>query len=299
MISNKHCLICNGGMKNATLHWHRDVENGNIWCWCCKCDRGYGILEYCHQAGTPLNEFLKGDFDFVEAKPFEVNPMDFPDWFVPLSDPLAKPGVDYVKSRGLALEGDMYYDMDKEGIVFPYYFEDIYVGAQIRLLKPWIHRDEDGNITDITKITTVPGTRLGLLFYGWNQDKFATNIKGVVVTEGAFNAIAIQQALNTLYGGVINNPWRAISCSGSGATKHHQEAIRELKEEGLKVVLASDSDEAGEKMLKKFHKSDSITHYALTGNPDQDWNDYAKELGPKEFAKFFLKLVKKVHNVES
>ena len=36
----------------------------------------------------------------------------------------------------------------------------MFVGAQTRLLKPWVNKDGD-----VTKVLTLPGTRLGLVFY--------------------------------------------------------------------------------------------------------------------------------------
>ncbi len=83
-------------------------------------------------------------------------------------------------------------------------------------------------------------------------------------------------------------------CGGSGATKHQTEATKELKDSGYRVVVAPDSDEAGLKMLKKFHKAESITHYAFTGDSGQDWNDAVKEMGHEDFAKFFMSKVKNV-----
>jgi hypothetical protein len=47
-------------------------------------------------------------------------------------------------------------------------------------------------------------------------------------------------------------------------------------------------------MLKKFKDAGAITHYALTGTPDKDWNDHLKDMGNKEFAKYFLSRIKKV-----
>jgi hypothetical protein len=289
VISTKKCLICKDGKKNNCLHWHVDPDDGAIWVYCVgKCQRGYSLRSYCYHAGVDLPEFLKGEFDFKEALPNEVSAMGWPARFVPLSDTRAEKGVSYINSRGLTLEGDMYYDVEREGIVFPYYFDNHFCGAQTRFLKPRTHPDGE-----VQKVDTLPGTRLGLLFYGWNQSRFVGNVKGVIVTEGAFNAISINQALNLVYGGVANNPWRAIACSGAGATKHHKEALKELKDQGMKVVIAPDSDEAGANMLKKFRDTASCTHYAFTGE-SKDWNDMLKELGYKDFAKFFLNHVKNI-----
>jgi hypothetical protein len=237
-------------------------------------------------AGVDMEEFLKGDFHVEEAKPDEVQAMAWPSHFVPLSDPRAEKGVEYIKSRGLTPDGDMYYDLNEEGIVFPYYFENHFCGAQVRFIEERIN--EDGSTW---KITTLPGTRLGLLFYGWNQTKFMAQVKGIIVTEGAFNAIAIQQALNQAYGGVSRSPWRVRACSGSGATELQRETLKELKEKGYKVVVAPDTDEAGIKMYEKFLESGSITHYAFTNDTKKDWNDVLKELGHKEFAKFVIKSI--------
>ncbi len=290
MISTKKCLICKGGRKNDCLHWHIDPEDGAIWVYCVgKCQRGYSIYAYCHQAGIPLNEFLKGEFDFVEAKPNEVTKMEWPTTFITLSDPRAKPGVEYIKSRGLKIEGDMYYDTERRGIVFPYYFNNVFVGAQIRFIEVWT--DKNG---DERKIDTIPGTRLGLVFYNWNQDKFVTDIKGLIVTEGAFNAIAIQQSLNQIFGGISRSPWRVVACSGSGVTGHHRETLKELRDQGLKIIAAPDSDEAGLKMLEKMKTAEAASHYALTLDPTKDWNDMVQEMGHEEFAKWFMKQVKSV-----
>lgn len=215
--------------------------------------------------------------------------MQWPVSFVPLSDPRADKGVQYVKSRGLNLNADMYYDLEEEGIVFPYYFDSHFCGAQIRFVEPRLK--EDGTEW---KITTLPGTRLGLLFYGWNQSKFMGAVKAVIVTEGAFNAISINQALNAVYGGVANNPWRAIACSGSGATEHHTDTLKELKEQGLKVVVAPDTDEAGKKMLEKCLSRECATHYVMCPDGSKDWNDHLRDMGHDEFAKFLMSRVTKL-----
>jgi hypothetical protein len=280
---NRWCLICQP--KNRTLYWHQNDE-GKIWCYCNKCDRGYSLEQYCDIADIDMTEFLTGEFHMQEAKPDEVQAMAWPSTFIPLSDPRAEKGVEYIKSRGLNTDGDMYYDLNEEGIVFPYYVENHFCGAQVRFLEERIN--EDG---DKWKITTLPGTRLGLLFYGWNQGKLLAQVKGIIVTEGAFNALSIQQALNSVYGGVSRCPWRVIACSGSGATELQREALKDLKDAGIKVVIAPDTDEAGMKMYQKFVESGACTHYAFTGEIGKDWNDLLKELGHKEFAKHVIKSI--------
>lgn len=280
---NRWCLICQP--RNRTLYWHQNDE-GKIWCYCNKCDRGYSLEQYCEIADIDMTEFLTGNFHMQEAQPNEVTAMAWPHSFIPLSDPRAEKGVEYIKSRGLNIDGDMYYDLNEEGIVFPYYVENHFCGAQIRFIETRIN--EDG---DEWKITTLPGTRLGLLFYGWNQSKLLAQIKGVIVCEGAFNALSIQQALNSVYGGVSRCPWRVIACSGSGATESQRETLKELKDKGLKVILAPDTDEAGMKMYQKYIDSGCITHYAFTGDTATDWNDCLKTMGHKEFAKFVIKSI--------
>lgn len=289
-ISTKHCLICKGGRKNECLHWHIDPDDDSIWVWCQgKCQRGYSIYEYAAKSGLTLSEFLKNKFEFKESTPNEVTKMGWPRTFVPLFSDKARSGVEYVKSRGIDIDDGMYYDTERQGIVFPYYYDNVFCGAQIRFVTPWT--DDNG---DERKIDTMPGTRLGLLFYNWNQTPMLPSIKGVIVTEGAFNALAIQQALNYIYGGIVNNPWRCIACSGSGASKHHTETIQELKDIGKKIVIAPDSDDAGMKMLEKFAAAGAATHYAITGDDAKDWNDMAKEMGKEEFAKWFLGRIKNV-----
>lgn len=285
-MNTKKCLICK--RHNDTLHWHKDKDNGSIWVYCIgSCQRGYSLRSYCYEAGVNLTEFLKGDFDLIEAQPNEVNKLDWPPHFVPMSDPRAKKGVEYVKSRGLNLKGDMYYDTEREAIVFPYYYENVFVGAQTRLITPW---ERDG---DKVKVLTLPGTRLGLVFYNWNQSAFVTDVKGIILCEGAFNVLAIQQSLDELYGGVLKNPWKAVATSGCGTTKHQIEKIKELKEAGIKIVCAFDSDEPGLKGLTKLKKAEAITHYALTADSSVDWNDELTERS-ESFAQYFLNKITKV-----
>ena len=297
---NRWCLICQP--RNRTLYWHENTDEqvainlmkgrtgDKYWCYCNKCDRAYSLSQYCEIADIDMGEFLTGDFHWQEAKPDTVEAMTWPHSFVPMSDPRAIAGVEYIKSRGLNVDGDMYYDLNEEGIVFPYYFENHFCGAQIRFIEQRVN--EDG---DIWKITTLPGTRLGLLFYGWNQSKLLAQVKGVIVCEGAFNALSIQQAFNQRYGGVSRCPWRVIACSGSGATELQREALKGLKDNGIKIVAAPDTDEAGMKMYQKLVESDCITHYAFTGDSDKDWNDILREKGHQEFAKFVLKCITPVN----
>lgn len=285
--NTKKCLICK--RSNDTLHWHADPETSDIWVWCTgKCQRGYSLWNYCHQAGVSVTDFLKNDISFAKEMPNEVQRMDFPHDYLTISDPRSNAGVSYIKSRGLSLQGDIYYDAQKNGIVFPYYFENHFVGAQTRLIDPKTNRDGV-----IQKMDTIPGTRLGLLFYNWNQTTFMTNVKMIIVTEGAFNALSIQQSLTKIYGGIVKNPFRCVAASGSGASQHQQEKMKEMVAAGYKVIIAPDSDEAGLKMLSKFNESMALTHFAL---PDdgKDWNDHLQEIGHDAFAKLFLSRVKGV-----
>lgn len=286
-MNSKKCLICK--RPNNTIHAHRDNDTGAIWFYCVgRCQRGYSLRDYCHTAGISVTEFLQLDFDFQEAQPNEVNKAEWPSHYIPMSDPRAIKGVEYVKSRHLGLQGDLYYDLEKEAIVFPMYYHNVFVGAQVRLLKPWVNTDGE-----VTKILTMPGTRLGLLFYNYSQNAFLTDIKGVIVTEGAFNCLAIQQSLDKLYGGVLKNPWKVVSTSGCGLTKHQMDKLIELKNAGIKIVSALDSDEAGLKGLSKLTKNKVITHYALTQDTEKDWNDLLASEG-ENFAKYFLSKVKPV-----
>lgn len=293
---NRWCLICQP--RNRTLYWHmtdpekleKNPHLDPIWCYCNKCDRAYSLTQYCETAGIDRDEFINGgDFEMVEAKPDEVNAMAWPQTFVPLSDPRAAAGVEYIKSRGLTEQGDMYFDLKEEGIVFPYYVDNQFCGAQVRFLKERVN--EDG---DVWKITTLPGTRLGLLFYGWNQGKFLAQVKGIIVTEGAFNALSIQQALNSVYGGVSRCPWRLIACSGSGFTEHQAKTLKELRDSGLKVIAAPDTDAAGFKMLSKMKEFKAISHFVMTGDTEKDWNDLLKDMGCEELAKFVLKNIRSI-----
>lgn len=286
-LNTKRCLVCQA--NHNTLYWHESEDDGGFWCYCNKCDKAYSLQGYCALAGLSLAEFLKNDFEFEEAKNNEVQKMAWPKNFIPLYDPKAQKGVDYLKSRGIDPDEGMYYDTQREGIVFPLYYDETFVGAQIRLITPWV--DENG---DERKIDTLPGSRLGLLFAGWNQTPFRTNIKAVIVCEGAINAMSLQQVFNEMYGGILNNPFKAIACSGSGISAHHLETLKDLKDQGFRIISAGDSDSAGMKMLEKLTKAEAITHYALTGDDETDWNDILKQHDKKYLAKFFLGSVRHV-----
>lgn len=287
-LSTQHCQICK--RSNRTLHWHNDADNSNIWVYCVgKCQRGYGLRDYCHIAGIDLNEFLKSDFNFTDATSNEVSKLDWPTSYISLSDPRATKGVEYIKSRGLELRGDIYFDMDKEAIVFPYYWNNYFVGAQTRLIEPWIK--DDG---DVVKMLTLPGSRTGLLFYNWNQEAFITEVKGIVVCEGAFNTLALQQSLDKMYGGVLKNPWKVVASSGCGTTSHQMDKLKELKEAGIKIVCAFDSDEPGLEGLKKLIKENAVTHYALVDDTELDWNDILKREGHSGLGRYFLNAIKKM-----
>lgn len=287
-MNSKKCLICK--KSNNTLHWHTDKDTDAIWVYCVGgCQRGYSLQSYCYTAGINLTEFLKGDFDFQEAKPLEVTRLEWPTSYISLADPRANAGVEYLKNRGLEIKGDMYYDLEKEAIVFPYYMGNTFCGAQTRLLKPWTNLDGD-----TTKILTMPGTRLGLVFYNWNQEAFVTNIKGIIVCEGAINAISIQQSLNQMYGGVLKCPFKVVATSGCGTTQHQMDKLKEMKDAGKKIIVAFDSDEAGLKGLSKMVKNEVATHYCLTNNDNIDWNDILGTQGSETLAKYFIENIKPI-----
>ena len=290
MIDTRKCLICNGDKKHAndTIYWHQDKDTGDIWAFCNKCDRGYGIRHYCHMAEISLPEFLKGEFDFIEAASNEITRMEWPQAFVPLSDFRAKDGLAYLKQRGLSPIGDMYYDIQDRGIVFPYYYDNVFCGAQVRFLKERVNKDGD-----VWKITTMPGTRLGLVIYAYNQTNIMPHVKGFIVTEGAFNALSIQQSLDKIAGGAYKSPWKAVACSGSGGSIHQLEVFKELIGRGYKVVCAPDNDEAGLKMFKKYVKNRALTHFALTDDAN-DWNSVLQKIGHDKMTRYFFERVKKV-----
>jgi hypothetical protein len=120
------------------------------------------------------------------------------------------------------------------------------------------------------------------------------HIKGIIVTEGAFNAKCIDQALMAIYPSILHNPWKCIAASGSGASKHQTDTLRELKESGIKVIVAPDSDEAGTKMFEKYAKEEALTHYAFTEDSKKDWNDKRLEMSKEEFARWFLGRIQRV-----
>lgn len=213
--------------------------------------------------------------------------MEWPSSFVPLFDHRAKPGMEYLKSRGIDPDDGLYYDTWRNGIVFPYRYDGVFVGAQIRFLDP--SSNEDGR-----KIDTLSGTRSGLLFYNWDQSNLLPQIKAVIITEGALDCKCIEQSLMQTYGGILKNPWKCIATSGSGSSKHQLDTVKELKDSGYKVVLASDSDKAGMEMLGKYLKAEAITHYAFTEDSTKDWNKISQTMSKEEFSQFFLSKVQSV-----
>lgn len=285
-LDTKKCLICR--RPNSTLHWHSGEDTGLPWVYCIgTCQRAYSIYEYTALAGLTLSEFLKNKFEFKEALPNEVQRMEWPDTFIPLFHERAKPGLDYIRGRGIEPDDGMYYDTARHGIVFPYYYDGVFVGAQIRLINP--SQNEDGR-----KIDTLTGTRTGLLFYGWDQSPLLPHIKGIIITEGAFNSICIKQAMTSVFGGLHATPWKCISTSGSGSTRHQLDVIKEAKESGLKIVLAPDSDKAGMQMFDKYIEAGALTHYAFTENSKIDWNDISRQMSSEEFVKWFMERIKVV-----
>jgi hypothetical protein len=126
-LNTKRCLICKP--KNNTLYWHESEEDGGFWCYCNKCDKAYTIQTYCTLSGISLAEFLQNDFEFEEARPNEVQRLAWPKNFIHLYDARAKKGVEYIRSRGIDLDDGMYYDIEREGIVLPFYYDGFFVGA--------------------------------------------------------------------------------------------------------------------------------------------------------------------------
>lgn len=290
MSFNKKCLICKGGRKNECLYWHIDEKTKLPWVWCTgKCQRGYSLEQYCSIAGVDLAEFIKNGIEIVKDSEDEVRALAWPKSFVPLSDPRAQNGVEYLRHRGLSSDVDLYYDLDMDGVVIPYYFENHFCGAQIRFIKDKVNKDGDA-----WKITTMPGTRLGLLFGGWNQKKLMPNIKAVAICEGYFNALSLQQAFNNKYTTIYSSPWKFICTSGSGLSKHQTETLKGLKEEGYKIIGAFDSDDAGLKGINKMIEADCITHYSLTNESDKDWNDILVKKDKNFLVKTFMSNLKKI-----
>ena len=286
MVNTKHCLVCK--QARPVLYWHEE-ESGDIWCWCCSCGKSYSLWEYCKLSGISPKELGKSEFAFEKGTPGEVQRIGWPAHFYEITHPKATVGADFVKSRGIRLEGDMYYDADYNGIAFPLYFEGYFCGAQIRLIEPWKVKGSTKKI----KMITIPGTKSSLLMYNWDQAPFNRPYRGIIITEGAFDCLAIEQSLNDQYG-PFKNPWKVMAMNGSACSDHHLKTIKGLKDAGMTVVLAADYDKAGFKMMAEYKKADAITHIATTEEHKVDWNDKLKELGSKEFARFFIKRIAKI-----
>ena len=290
-MDTKYCLICKKPRKTVYFNMRKDKVTGQptVSIYCCACGRSYKLEEYCVLGGITPYQLIKSGLTFNESSEKEVNRLDWPSNFISLLDDKAYKGQEYLESRGLKIEGDIYYDTRKNGIVFPMYYHLDFCGAQIRLIEP--RESYDGSITKMISLT---GTRSGILVYNWNQMAIPAEVSVVVITEGAINCLSLMQACTETYRGKILNPFKFVSLCGSGATKHHVEIFKDLKNKGYRVVLAADSDEAGVKMFDKFTKNEAITHCSTTNPNDGDWNDILIEKGPLGLFKYFLKGVKKV-----
>ena len=208
----KHCIICKKPRKTVYFNISNEGQkNEKVWIYCCACGRSYSSKEYCELGGITEKELFSNHIDFNETKNNEVNRLDWPTHFVSMLDRRATPGVEYLESRGLIVEGDIYYDTMKKGIVFPMYYDQYFCGAQIRLIHP--REDSQGKIT---KMVSETGTRTSILMYNWNQFPFLTDVKAVVLTEGAINCLSLMQAMTEAYKDKILNPYKFISLSGSG-----------------------------------------------------------------------------------
>lgn len=291
MFDARKCLICKA--PNRTVYWHYDTEKGSKWCFCNKCDRGYSVYQYCNLAGITLKQLLTEsvNFDNVQERDNTIERMDWPEQFVSLLSPQAAEGLQYLQEqRGIQLkEADVYYDNIRNGIVFPYYYEKQFAGAQIRFITPRTRSDGKA-----WKIDTLTGSRLGLLFGLWDQTPFQPEVKAVGVCEGYINALSLQQSFNSMYGGLLKNPWRFVCISGSGGSEYQIGKLQQLKTSGMKVFGALDSDEAGIKGLAKLQKAGALTHYSLTQDDKKDWNDILKSDGEKKLSELFLANVNKI-----
>lgn len=283
MFNQRKCLICK--RPRDTLYWHKDEMS--IWVYCSGiCARIYSLYEYQTVANVHIKDIDLKSIEFEDALPSEVNTMEWPRNFHPITDSTSIDGMNYIKNvRKLSPTSNMFYCVDRKAIVLPYFFEHEFVGAQFRYVNKFI--DSSGAER---KIDTMPGTRLSLLFYNWDQNALMKNVKGVILTEGAFDAIAIQEASNKMYGSAFHNPWKVVATSGSNASAHKLETTKDLIKKGYKVVLAPDSDEAGVKMGSKFVDNYACTHLAYTGERGVDWNDMwiNHRCDPERFMKYFL-----------
>ena len=295
MFDPNKCYICKfdattgraiGRQANKSLHWHLG-DDGIPWVFCVgSCQRAYSIWEYTAKTGFTIADVQNSKIAFEEAAPNTVNKMEWPRQFIPLFDKRAAQGVEYIKKRKINPSGEMFYDFIQNGIVFPYYFDTSFCGAQIRFIEP---KDSSN------KITTIPGTRLSLLFYNYNQMPLPLSTKAVIVTEGSFDALSIQQSLDTMYP-EFKNPFKVVALSGASISEHHREVLRDLKLSGLKIIAATDNDDAGFNACKKLIESSSISHYAVTGDEKVDWNSALVDFNGnhEEYGKWFLSKVVKL-----
>lgn len=292
-LNTKVCLVCQRVHKRSnlkeTVYHNIDEKTKDIWIYCCACSRSYSLTEYCNTAGIKLKDYLKQDFDFTSQYNKEIQTMPFPKSFMPIYAQEAIEGKKYLETRGIDSVGAMFYDARYKGIAFPYYYYDEFCGAQTRLIKPIV--SEDGGST---KMVSIKGTRTGLLFYNWNQDRLMDHVGAVVITEGAFNCVSFEQSLNHCFGGALKNPFKSMAMSGASISDYQADKLKTLIKSGIKVILCPDSDNAGLKMLSKAQKKGCSTHYCLLNNSKIDWNDYFKTWGKEGLVSYLFSNIKKL-----
>jgi len=255
---HKNCLVCKSA--HQTLYWHLHVNDGKkvVRVYCCKCARLYTAKQYADAANISIDDIFSEltDEDFQD-KSKEITSVSLPSSFISLFDPRAKEGRDYLKKRGIEIFPDLMYDTYRNGIAQIIYRGETIVGSQIRLITP---------TQDQPKMMSIKGTQRSLALWGWNGNEFLLNkVKVIFLTEGVFDALSIKLAFK---GDVTVKSFATLGCNVS---KEQLELIKTIRDKGIKVICAFDSDEAGIKGRKFLLKNHAIDGYIDNEN-QEDWN---------------------------
>jgi hypothetical protein len=176
-----NCPRC-GGKKKLYVR----KKDGRFVCWVCKeVDNYQGRPEYALAdllgrpikviqsrlyggADIPVAVYLDvklsdfyGDDEEVDADAHELTAVDYPFDYIPIDDPMAKRGADYLAGRGVPLwmasQYGIYFCPQKRRVVFPVQSQGKLYGWQERLIVNHQWLDENGEEREVPKILSSTG----------------------------------------------------------------------------------------------------------------------------------------------
>lgn len=264
--ANSWIFTCPKCEKKNKLYIRK--KDGRFVCWVCAETEGYkGAPEYALKDlldlpishiktllyGGVTTSALDGMIHVTIRDPYEPRPIDddedggilkqayWPIDYLPIDEPGARKGLDYVSKRGIdlatAIKYQLRYSPTKRRVAFPIVVGGILTGWQARAIGETCGVTDEGNIWSTPKILTSPGVdREHLLMY---QDNLIGS-PHAVICEGPVDGIKAD-----LCGGNVVTMGKAVS-SGQ---------IKTLLSYGVSsIYLALDPDAAAEipRLISEF-----------------------------------------------